>query len=37
MLRQPPLARNRVDALVLDFANIPRGEGTADTLMAYDM
>ena len=36
-LRQPPLPRGRFDALVMDFAAIPRGEGTGDALLAYEM
>eukprot|EP00878_Enallax_costatus_P013608 GHUV01014229.1.p1 GENE.GHUV01014229.1~~GHUV01014229.1.p1 ORF type:complete len:355 (+),score=108.44 GHUV01014229.1:292-1356(+) len=36
-LRQPPLSRGRFDALVMDFAAIPRGEGTSDSLLAYEL
>ncbi len=36
-LRRPPLARGRFDALVMDFAAIPRGEGTGDALLAYEL
>jgi hypothetical protein len=36
-LKQPPLARGRFDALLMDFAAIPRGEGTSDALLAYEL
>ncbi|GBF98210.1 hypothetical protein Rsub_10710 [Raphidocelis subcapitata] len=36
-LRRPPLPRGRFDALVADFAAIPRGEGTGDALLAYEL
>lgn len=36
-LRQPPLSRGRFDALLMDFAAIPRGEGTSDALLAYEL
>ncbi|KAI8465208.1 MAG: armadillo-type protein [Monoraphidium minutum] len=36
-LRRPSLPRGRFDALVMDFAAVPRGEGTGDALMAYEM
>jgi hypothetical protein len=36
-LRRPPLPRGRFDALVMDFAAIPRGEGTGDALLAYEL
>ncbi|WIA30245.1 hypothetical protein OEZ86_000336 [Tetradesmus obliquus] len=36
-LRQPPLSRGRFDALLMDFAAIPRGEGTCDALLAYEL
>lgn len=36
-LRRPPLPRGRFDALVMDFAAIPRGEGTGDVLLAYEL
>jgi hypothetical protein len=36
-LRQPPLPRGRFDALLMDFAAIPRGEGTSDALLAYEL
>ena len=35
MLKRPPLARGRFDALVSDFAGICRGESTQDVLIAY--
>jgi len=37
LLREPPLPRGRFDALVCDFAAIPRGEGTSDALLAYEL
>ncbi|WIA10180.1 hypothetical protein OEZ85_010384 [Tetradesmus obliquus] len=36
-LRQPPLSRGRFDALLMDFAAIPRGEGSSDALLAYEL
>lgn len=36
-LKQPPLPRGRFDALLMDFAAIPRGEGTSDALLAYEL
>lgn len=36
-LKQPPLTRGRFDALLMDFAAIPRGEGTSDALLAYEL
>lgn len=36
-LKQPPLPRGRFDALVMDFAAIPRGEATSDALLAYEL
>lgn len=36
-LSQPPLSRGRFDALVMDFAAIPRGEGANDALLAYQL
>jgi hypothetical protein len=36
-LRRPSLPRGRFDALVMDFAAIPRGEGTGDALLAYEL
>lgn len=36
-LKQPPLPRGRLDALIMDFAAISRGEGTSDALLAYDL
>jgi Importin 13 repeat len=36
-LRRPLLPRGRFDALVMDFAALPRGEGTADALLAYEL
>jgi hypothetical protein len=37
LLQEPMLPRGRFDALVCDFAGIPRGEATSDVLMAYDL
>lgn len=37
VLRKPRLARSRFEALVVDFVNIPRGEGTADALVGYEL
>ncbi|CAD7701597.1 unnamed protein product, partial [Ostreobium quekettii] len=37
VLRKPRLTRPRFGALVVDFVNIPRGEGTADALIGYEM
>lgn len=36
-LRRPPLPRGRFDALLMDFAAIPRGECTSDALLAYEL
>jgi hypothetical protein len=36
-LQEQVLLRGRFDALVADFANIARGEGTSDALLAYQM
>ncbi|CAI5495847.1 unnamed protein product, partial [Closterium sp. Naga37s-1] len=37
VLRQPPLPRQRFEALVADFAALCRSEGTADALLGYQM
>lgn len=36
-LADPLLPTSRFAALLTDFASIPRGEGTSDTLLAYQM
>lgn len=36
-VKQPALPRGRFDALLMDFAAIPRGEGTSDALLAYEL
>jgi len=36
-LREPPLPAPLFAALLTDFAGIPRGEATSDSLLAYQM
>ncbi len=36
-LADPLLPTSRYAALLTDFASIPRGEGTSDALLAYQM
>ncbi len=36
-LADPLLPSMRFAALLIDFASIPRGEGTSDLLLAYQM
>ena len=37
MQSTPPLTSQRFSALVQDFGNLARGEGTPDVLLAYEL
>ena len=36
-LQMPPLSSSRFSALLQDFGNLARGEGTSDVLLAYEL
>lgn len=36
-MQEPALSPNRFSALIQDFGNLARGEGTADVLLAYEL
>ena len=36
-MQEPALSPNRFNALIQDFGNLARGEGTPDVLLAYEL